>query len=121
MNVGPERGDWLPVGSPDERQGTYYRTDVYVWYCGDEECDCHQPVAERVYWHALVRGAQWRVRVWEGAYHSQPTAAEMREMNEDIHYALRAVQASGDRIGDVGMYDPDRIDARLPPDPPARG
>jgi hypothetical protein len=83
-------GTLFPEGKPNERQGDYLRTRAYLWSCGDDECDCYQPVVERLYRNRLssLAGAVWSVRVWEGSFHSQPDADEMATMRAELAAAI---------------------------------
>ncbi|MDB4913735.1 MAG: hypothetical protein JWM95_1379 [Gemmatimonadetes bacterium] len=62
---------FVEIGPPNERQGEYIRTDLYVWNCGDPDCDCSQVVCERRYQNRLADGAIWTVLIWKGEYYAE--------------------------------------------------
>ena len=69
------------------RQG-YIR--AYQWYCGDEWCDCHQPVIERCGPNTDA-GYPWLriTRLWEGTFHSEPNGDERKQMRLELASELR--------------------------------
>lgn len=64
--------------------------ESYIWYCGDEICDCYQPVIEEVSPNRKA-GHPWvkRRRVWEGTFFSRPHLEEHKEMAEELRIELR--------------------------------
>ena len=72
----------LPIGERDDRQGRYLQTVAYVWWCGDEVCDCSQVAVERLYENARDRRFVWIVRIAEGPFSTdgeQPAPGEIAE------------------------------------------
>lgn len=63
----------------------YPKIEAYIWWCGDEECDCNQSVIEEVS-KKRVRGlfVHPRKRLWEGTFISQPSAQEMDQLNLEL-------------------------------------
>lgn len=57
-----------------------------MWWCGDDDCDCHQPriVEFRTDWRGWRR--DFRV-IEEGPFHSYPDAEEWEEMRQWLHDA----------------------------------
>lgn len=64
----------------------------YVWWCGDDYCDCHQAVIEWEGWHCE--------RVWAGKFRTDGgwaecnrdlnrTAQWMRRHHHDLYQAIR--------------------------------
>jgi hypothetical protein len=52
-----------------------------MWYCGDDVCDCHQPIIERARddEETAKTGDRFE-RVWSGEFHSTPTVQELQSM-----------------------------------------
>lgn len=61
----------------------------YIWWCGDEQCDCTQPVIERVSPN-LRAGRLWihRESVWQGSFHSQVEPAESVQQRRELWEAV---------------------------------
>lgn len=114
------RGGNFVASAPDhERQGDYICTDLTVWDCGDEHCDCRQVVVERRYWHKLVPLIYWRVRIWEGAfvsdYSNDPESRAV--VAADLERALREVRQyyPDEKWGDVTVPNNQRAPIHPPP------
>ena len=82
--------------------GTY----LTLWDCGDDVCDCHQP--------QLVRqtkrddgGGYKSEMLWEGTFHSQPSAEEWEEFRREGREAME-------------KYKPDFVDDFFNDPPPAK-
>jgi hypothetical protein len=73
--------------SDDRERWLKGRVTAYVWYCGDETCDCTQPVVERITPN-LEAGFPWirRERLWTGTFRSgadpEESAAQRAELAE---------------------------------------
>jgi hypothetical protein len=61
-----------------EHKGAYVKTVAYVWWCGDDCCDCTQAVIVERYKNAKDPRFFVSVGVWEGEFHTdgEPGAAE---------------------------------------------
>ncbi len=61
------------------------RVTGYVWYCGDDVCDCTQPVIERLSPN-MGAGFPWihRDRLWEGTFCSGADGQETRDQNAEL-------------------------------------
>lgn len=66
------------------------RIEAYIWYCGDEICDCTQPVIEKIEPNLKV-GFPWvmRTRLWEGTFYSQPSFDERRQQDAELEEAKK--------------------------------
>ena len=54
---------------------------AYMWWCGDDECDCTQPVIERY----TERGRFFNIeRLWEGSFHSQRDPDERAQQEAEM-------------------------------------
>jgi len=51
-----------------EHQGELLRIEGYVWYCGDDWCDCSEPVIAEVYANRLVPRAIIPIAIWQGTF-----------------------------------------------------
>jgi len=65
-------------------------TKAFMWYCGDEVCECSQPVIERFSYREDWLGRRTfidRKRLWEGQFHSEAEpderAGQLRELAEE--------------------------------------
>lgn len=65
------------------------RIDVYLWFCGDDECDCTQPVVERLDPNPRAPGFITRTRLWEGSFRSQADRAERAQQLRELRSAAR--------------------------------
>lgn len=94
---------FVEIAPPNERQGEYRYTTLYVWTCGDDVCDCSQVVAERVYWNPLFRGACWFVRIWEGPFFTDGEGYQ--ENQRELLRAWREIRQRypDEKWGDVTM------------------
>lgn len=55
-----------------------------LWWCEDPVCDCHQPqVVFRGTAHVPMKHYP-SVRLWEGEFHSQPNASELKQMEAEL-------------------------------------
>ena len=54
-----------------------------MWYCGDDECNCHQPQIIENMSHTSFRHGIWK-NVWEGTYHSDPDYDELKEQWDEL-------------------------------------
>lgn len=72
--------------------GTY----LTLWHCGDDVCDCYQPQLFRQTPHPDGRGYKFDM-IWEGTFHSQPSAEEWEEFRKEGAEAIE-------------KYKPDFID-----------
>jgi len=60
---------------------------AYVWWCGDFECNCHQPRIDR-----FTRSRKWRGRlplhdiepVWQGKFRSLCTPTDMKKIYVEL-------------------------------------
>lgn len=60
-----------------------------MWQCGDEVCDCTQPMIE-IITPNMVAGAPWihRKTLWQGAFHSEATIEERAEQESELRKAM---------------------------------
>ncbi len=63
---------------------------AYLWWCGDEVCNCYQPKIE------LVKPRQWShlqvydfKLLWAGDFHSEPEMQEMQDMILELQSKAR--------------------------------
>lgn len=88
---------WRPDGRPaeDKRQmWLQVRLQARIWWCGDEACDCTEPMIERIKPN-LEAGYPWihRETVWEGEFLTETWIYGPQE-REQLQYApLRAACA----------------------------
>jgi hypothetical protein len=56
-----------------------------IWWCGDDACDCHRPIIERVSPNKYA-GYPWvmPVTVWEGTFFSRPDFNDYDVMEREI-------------------------------------
>lgn len=75
------------MGASEAERKDWLRTKLVarLWWCGDEVCDCYQPMIERMRPN-LAAGYPWitRERVWEGTFdsggeHLDRLRAELRQ------------------------------------------
>lgn len=64
------------------------RVVATMWHCGDDVCDCWQPVVQR-YEPNRRAGYPWlkTTRLWEGTFHSEPDDEERAEMWDELKAA----------------------------------
>jgi hypothetical protein len=74
-----------------ERAGEYLHTSVGIWWCGDNECDCRQVTATRMYRHKLVPSALYRFDIWRGTFFSNGEGNG--HLGKEIHVAVDEVKA----------------------------
>ncbi len=88
----------------DEWRATWLQ--VYIWWCGDEHCDCTQPVVERVTpnieaWYPWIH----RERLWEGTFMSsngyglEVDEQELRDRELDEAAAEYGIALNEQRFG----------------------
>lgn len=70
-----------------------------IWWCGDEVCDCTQPIVERVTPNTDA-GYPWvrRERIWEGQFCSEATDGETIGQWKELREAMQKYQIP-DRAG----------------------
>lgn len=66
-----------------------YPTEIkaFMWYCGDEFCECSQPVIEKFTWRSDELGRRKlikRERLWEGTFHSEAELEEREEQHREL-------------------------------------
>jgi hypothetical protein len=61
---------------------------AYIWWCGDEACDCYRPIVERL-WPNEQSGFPWirRERVWEGEFVTSPELGDMERLKKELDEA----------------------------------
>jgi hypothetical protein len=57
------------------------RVEGYVWWCGDEWCDCTQAQIERVVPNPNWPGTVLRTVIWSGTFYSGGEAGATTELN----------------------------------------
>jgi hypothetical protein len=68
------------------------RLQAYIWWCGDEDCDCTCPQIDRVTPRAGHPGWINRERLWTGTFHSRADREESAEQ-------VKELEAAADRYG----------------------
>ena len=73
---------------------------AHTWWCGDEECDCTQPLIERVapnlsFGYPLTR----RERLWEGDFVSEADPQERAAQESQL---MAAAESYGIKLNDRG-------------------
>lgn len=62
---------------------------LHIWWCGDDECNCSQPLVELVIDNPSDNRCVKRTKLWEGTFTSDPDADEMDKLlNEMKQVAL---------------------------------
>jgi hypothetical protein len=59
----------------------------YIWWCGDEWCDCTMPIIEKVKPLSAFGRFVRRETVWKGTFHSGASADESREQERELEDA----------------------------------
>ena len=64
---------------------------AYIWWCGDDWCDCTQPVVENVQPNLKggIPGVVTRERVWSGTFHSAASAEESKKQRHELEIAAK--------------------------------
>lgn len=70
----------------EERRSYLY---AHIWWCGDEVCDCTQPVIERFAPNPLDSRFWKQERLWEGTFHTQATLEEASEQVRELEAAAK--------------------------------
>lgn len=74
--------EWLA-----KHKGQFVRRVAYIWWCGDDHCDCHQPVIEDLFENKIVHGVVI-LPVWKGTFIGEPTTLEMQSLEEELRVAV---------------------------------
>jgi len=69
--------------------GTTYpvETEAFMWYCGDEVCECSQPVVEQYTYRSDYLGRRKlidRKRLWEGTFRAGADAGESEAQRREL-------------------------------------
>lgn len=84
------------------------RLEAYIWFCGDLDCDCSQPMIEHIEPN-LRAGYPWikREHVWKGTYRAE---ASMSEYKDQVIELRKACKRYGVAVPDI--YRPAARDHR---------
>jgi hypothetical protein len=63
--------------------------EAYIWFCGDDECDCTQPVVERIDPNPQAPGFIKRTLLWEGTFCCQAGRTERAAQVRELRAAAR--------------------------------
>lgn len=56
----------------------------YIWWCGDEYCDCYQPRIVEMVPNKRFPGLLVERTVWEGTFKSGPNGIEYDELRREL-------------------------------------
>ena len=74
--------------------------EARLWYCEDEECDCHQPQIDRVMPnHEAGYPFIQRQRLFSGTFYSRPSGTEMAELKEQLAFEAKRLGIDLDMDG----------------------
>jgi len=69
------------------------RLIAFMWFCGDHECDCWQPMIEQVVGeYGDIDNLPKVTRIWEGPFHSFPYQEEWDEMVSALQEACKRLE-----------------------------
>jgi hypothetical protein len=79
------------------------RLQAYIWWCGDDDCDCVQPVVDRVEPSPTDRRFWKRTNIWEGTFVSRggnwgdPEMPTKEDLEAELHEACERFQIPWDQ------------------------